>query len=568
MKLLPARSQDVLDDKPVASCLAYATCGNGLFQISSKGADPADLKIQDVLITDVGDQSFQQGSISAMAEVPSLEYGDLGRSIVFVSGNEVFFTQIDDQPKVVTRSVPVPGIPTRAIYSSSYRCFVTVSAEINVYPSMASRSHESRSVRSVIHFTSSYPNSWEYTHELQAGTRIWAIMEWTYTDKAGKNYAFIVVGSGPIDRSCAVKGEITLLQPVMRNNAIKEVRTVKKMKTPNDDPVYALAAYGELGLVASTGRWVCVYRYLPSESKFALVGKMSFCHSVVNITTTPPQIHVLTSDDSCITLEFAESAEMGAADVQGSDGVNLSLVAGGKGKESGAHHVTLDVVDGAWPAPVRINLFSTRDCRVVGHLAPSPTEHTHSKSVTVLFKARLSRSLIRITKGNIRPPWKPATVPGILEDKLVGTTADGTIVGLAVLQPGLAHRLKWIQTLCERSARICPMSYFLSDLDGDDADDQDVVLPPRGFEHESVPGEESAGYYYAGDGALDDMHINGDILQRLVDRGGSAMLIGILTDEAERKDRIGDWVRENMEEQCALAEKIMEEVTAVLDRWW
>lgn len=64
----------------------------------------------------------------------------------------------------------------------------------------------------------------------------------------------------------------------------------------------------------------------------------------------------------------------------------------------------------------------------------------------------------------------------------------------------------------------------------------------------------------------EDMHVDGDILQRLLDRGGESLLREILEEEAEsgHGDRVAEYVRDNRERELACVKDVMAQVKKLL----
>jgi len=559
VKLNSDANERVDPDHGFSSLSAYATCGNGFFKIEWAGHGSQDLSISDVWVSDANETSLQQGAFTAFAMVPPVDFlNPLSQALISTSGSRGFITKLEHLPKVVPRSVKVKGSPNRAIYSHEYGCFVTVGTEYSLNPTSGQRDSGSRSLRPVVHFKAT---GWEYKHRLDPGMLVFSITEWNYKDESGKKYANFLLGSGPIDSNSSERGAITLLSPTLHKGAINEVRTkrVKSLETP----VYSLAPYGVLGLVVCTGTWVYLYKYDPAERRFIercrhLVGSPG-----VYVTSSPPLIRVSTIKDSLITLRHDPRAE------------TLEPIGLDSRERIAVHHLSLEIPHTTGPSSSQstvthgsqtaaLNIVTTRNRRIVGQTAPASTSRSFSRTVGTLFEATLPQSMIRLKKANIRPPWKAASVPGVLEDSLVGMAVDGTITGLAILDPGLAHRLRWVQRLCERSAKICPMAprHSMIQFDGVLDDEDDFALPPLGFDD----GAELA----VGRVAVrpEEMHVNGDILQRLMERGGAACLRQMMENEAEGKDRLGDWMEENLEAQLNLVETLTKEVKSVLDRWW
>ena len=64
-----------------------------------------------------------------------------------------------------------------------------------------------------------------------------------------------------------------------------------------------------------------------------------------------------------------------------------------------------------------------------------------------------------------------------------------------------------------------------------------------------------------------DMHIDGDILARLLECEGAGTLRRLIRQAAERDDGVGEWIREHLESELAAVEGMIEILIPLLDRW-
>ena len=64
-----------------------------------------------------------------------------------------------------------------------------------------------------------------------------------------------------------------------------------------------------------------------------------------------------------------------------------------------------------------------------------------------------------------------------------------------------------------------------------------------------------------------DMHVNGDILARLVEHKGAETLRQLINEAAIRDDRVGEWMREHLESELAAVDEMIELLIPLLDRW-
>jgi hypothetical protein len=81
---------------------------------------------------------------------------------------------------------------------------------------------------------------------------------------------------------------------------------------------------------------------------------------------------------------------------------------------------------------------------------------TYSNASPTLFEACLSRTVIRLDRGDIRPPWRrPNTagqITGIIVDDIIGACTDGTVFSLSILSQPAGLLLRLLQNLIEIKA--------------------------------------------------------------------------------------------------------------------
>ncbi len=141
-----------------------------------------------------------------------------------------------------------------------------------------------------------------------------------------------------------------------------------------------------------------------------------------------------------------------------------------------------------------------------------------------MFEAELTGSMIRLRLGSIRPPWRSlSSLPGLLQDDILGVSADGALHQFTVLTTAAWRLLRFTQNLCARSPSICPVAYNHSPLAPIEPEDTN----PRSF------------------------HVDGDMLCKLLALGGSELQFMLdqmssSTDAAEvraRRERFEELVR-------------------------
>jgi hypothetical protein len=86
-----------------------------------------------------------------------------------------------------------------------------------------------------------------------------------------------------------------------------------------------------------------------------------------------------------------------------------------------------------------------------------PPTSIYSNASSTLFEACLSRTVVRLDRGDIRPPWRCSNTPsgkvtGVLVDDIIGACTDGTILSFSVLSQEARYLLRLLQNLIELKA--------------------------------------------------------------------------------------------------------------------
>ncbi|KEQ83908.1 hypothetical protein M438DRAFT_406023 [Aureobasidium pullulans EXF-150] len=547
---------------------AFAACGDGFFGLKLTGPKLSALNISDVYLTEVGadGRAFQQESVTAMSMVPYAETSPLSEALIVFSNDSCYITAISEKRGIVPKKNKVRGSPHILIESKPLNCFVSASSYGRL------RSATSRTVHDVIQFILPDARS---TYDLDVGLKVYAMTEWSFRrTPESAPHVFIAVAVGRPVRldgftpAGSHAGWIYLLR-LVRNNKDKatsfEVEVEVSYKKPFESPVTAISTYGETDLVVCSGTKAYFLEYDTQTSRFNEV-----CHFVmhspgIRVTTSPPHVHITTERDSTLTLQL-----MGGPADAGTR--RLHNVGRGDGARQSASHTTIDVSHDQDTA-MSLNLTSTLERELVGLRIPDPSQPPMIATHDTLFTAELPRSVMRIVEAKIRPPWKPATAPGVLKDDLVGITVDGTVYGFAILDERTTNRLRWVQRLCQRNPDICPFTYSNPPTVTQNGMTKElpVMLPPAGFDN-STTSEAGA------NGELvkrskkhrpSDMHVDGDFLVRLLEQDGAELLTSIMELEAtQANDPISIWMRDNLEAQKREVDALIAEAAAAVDRWW
>jgi hypothetical protein len=138
-------------------------------------------------------------------------------------------------------------------------------------------------------------------------------------------------------------------------------------------------------------------------------------------------------------------------------------------ERSCTHHMVVDVEDvDHGERRQTVVLLTDKTSATVSGLS-HPVDRTYKNASHTLFEACLPRTVVRLQRGNVRPPWRypnPANrrghVPGILADDIVGACSDGTIYAFSILSEPARHLLRFLQNLIiVKEARITASRFTL-----------------------------------------------------------------------------------------------------------
>lgn len=171
-----------------------------------------------------------------------------------------------------------------------------------------------------------------------------------------------------------------------------------------------------------------------------------------------------------------------------------------------------------------VTLVSDKACSVIGlwqpprespvqliGLAERRTDRRTEGSAITLFEAILPKSITRLRSGALSNTWRSS--PKTQRETILGSSADGTFYRLLILSETSWRLLRFMQHLALRNRLICPFQYS---------------NPPR---KHIEPSTKKKHY----------MHVDGDILIRLVNLGGASLLQAMLEQEPHPDNRFHDY---------------------------
>ncbi|KAK6441793.1 hypothetical protein LTR95_001987 [Oleoguttula sp. CCFEE 5521] len=549
--------------------VVYATTGQDLFTLTWDGVSSQSLSIKSVWVSDKARPYLAQGPIAAISRMPSSTYmtsaessADLADSLVMISPEEVWIASVDPSIATVPRQVSVSGSPTRLIYAEQHRALVcaSVCTSVRAFPSdMPHAMPEARrQIWTAIDFIPADRDASSFTFKMQPGERVYALLEWTMTKEDGKRYSFVLVGGSYTKQSGRVKGRIAFLQPTIKNWEVVDVREGRS--STFDGPVYALALYDPMTYIACAGSEVIVSTFSVEESKWNTAGASCLLASPgTSITVDKDLVHIATLQDALVTFRIRKNA----------DGkYTLTPENQSPRVEQSLGHVVANMIPPSeGHAPVSVNVLSTKDRRIVGTENSPIFNIMESSTPRVVFDATLPASLTRLRVSRTRPRWRTTLPVGLSADSVVGVATDGSVVGMTIINYPLWRQLFWLQRLCEWSEKLSPHSCDRAgySVHGEDFDGKDISLPV-GLTQD---GEDELVLNVARElsGSERHLHIDGNVLARVLSHGGVQVVNDLLHEIAARNDRAGQWITRNLEREMGAVEELVRKLEVLLNGW-
>lgn len=168
-------------------------------------------------------------------------------------------------------------------------------------------------------------------------------------------------------------------------------------------------------------------------------------------------------------------------------------------------------------------------------------EPTFKNTATTLFEACLPRTVIRLQRGDIRPPWRrPARffnrsdkAEGVVADDIIGACSDGTIYSFALLSRPACHVLRLVQNLIEVHQSRDPANQY-SIVRHRSGDIFDVLMNGADGAQDCTIRARDVDPRHKERGAAGpkNSHIDGNLLLRYFDKGGD--LKALLSRDVEQ----------------------------------
>ncbi|KAE8353134.1 mono-functional DNA-alkylating methyl methanesulfonate N-term-domain-containing protein [Aspergillus coremiiformis] len=468
--------------------LALLTCGQGFWQISCTydGLVP-DCSLQRIWITDQNNPAYHPRSIYSfsLTNFVNSDVEGLSNTLFCIADGQLMVCTLQRDEKTVPRRIGLPGSATKLAYSHYLKSLV-VAYSRNEFDTDADPIK--RYTRSYIEFVdpdsqqkicspfdASEDESNPWRPHGAAGEKISCILEWT-PKKSDEEYHFIVIGTARKNQQD--RGRVIFLQASRLESNPSRIECTVKYVHRFEGPVYSIAPYGNFTLMVSTGHEIVPLEPKFSQTRWLRAARYSVLSPAVSMSCHEPYLYMSTSRESLTILNTSEE--------------KLVLHAYDRQKHDGLSHVHIG-------GEMQLTLASSRGGRVSLLTERGVTENDKMMPVA-LCEAHLSSSVTRLSPGTRHSSMPTGS------HVIYGTAMNGTVYRFLTLREKEWRLLRLVQNLCIRDMIICPFT-------------------PKRKRQRNPAGNESLDFQPS------QMHIDGDVLSRLLIRGPGYLMYMLATEE-------------------------------------
>ncbi|KAL8716537.1 MAG: hypothetical protein Q9225_006142 [Loekoesia sp. 1 TL-2023] len=484
------------------SSRAILACEQNLYTLEHlRNPSPKNpIAITKIWLTDPSKPAFRQRPLDCFTQASSRVpqgYSKFGAgSLFYLAGNSLLLADLSSShdPEMVPRRLPLTGTPTRTTYSERLDKLIVIYTIIIVNVISQTGSRRDRSQRRLLKPALAFidPNSdipraemdevddlnVLQATDIKAGERYLGVMEWFPTD-GNRQYHMLVINTiiGQAASEDAT-GRLLLFAPSMSGDG--EVTVDLKKSVDRDDPIWCAASYGSSSLIYACGDEL-VLQPLNMGARCRL-------DTEVTVTLHCPATHISVDE----TLIHVSTKGSGHHIFHVENDMLVPVCAGASGR-SDLHHLTIPEQS--------LVITSDRECSVAGLWQPPQPQL--NRTAPLVFEASLSCSITRFCKIT-RPVWQRKS-PHLQPQAIIGSSEDGRLYQLTLLNEPAWRLLAFIQNMAMRDSKICPYPHPLIN---------EKHIEPSTAEKQN-------------------MHINGDVLTRLLERGGASLLEEMLQKEPD-----------------------------------
>ncbi|GKT50195.1 uncharacterized protein ColSpa_10376 [Colletotrichum spaethianum] len=396
-------------------------------------------------------------------------------------GERISFTELYLQAGPVPKSLPLPGTPSKLLYSQTLQCLV-VAVQIGQQPTILFMDPETGEDLSLPQ--DKHGNVTTFISGMGSlNDRIHAVYDWLFV-RDGMTFHYLIITTAG--------GRLLLVTPKKEESRDPEgnrrtrIRFFTKYRLKELAPIYSIVGDGD-SIIYCAGNVLHWDVLDPVEKKLVRKKSYELNSPATSLRIVNGKISALTLSDSVVVIDH--KSEHGHGD--------MTQIHADQVTRKSSHF--FDVGDStdeqpAWP----VTLLTGMDRYFTAVWTPWKEPQ---RELELVAEGPLPASVRKLQRGHVRPEWVatghaprygsvPSTVDGA---EVLGVCLDGSLLHFSLLNIQAWRFLRLVENLALRSRLLFPYNYEVSVLE-DEEYDAEAKETPKSMKH-----------------------IDGDLLQRCVD---------------------------------------------------
>lgn len=572
---------------------AFVACGPDFCRVRCSSRELSGIEIHSVWFTDRRHPEYSQSPVTAMYQLPFLNRPDcegrnLGGFLFAVAGDHLLFSQLDSdirweshdntsQPEMdsgaIPRKIKTGAKPMNIAYMESQRRMIVSALE--------AKEKSPRDGYRVLFSTLSLlkMNDEKSIHDLEIkqeddnappeglllaqyqlehAERVHCAIEWPFVDHQDKKRSLLIVGTSIQVGPFKFKGR-RLIFSTGKNRSKLQLQK----DSHYDNPVYSIALWSNNTIAMVVGKTLSLECFDSQAGRWYKRGVQELSSPGMHVSVAPPFVYVSTQSHShlCYKVNGPQNERY-----------EFEQYFTDSRERSCTQHAVVDIpsskaeVDQAQ----RIVLVTDKTTSSVVALH-QPHERTYKNAADTLFEANLSHTVIRIQRGNIRPPWRRPThtdtMTGVVTDDIIGACSDGTVYTFSILSKPARHLLRLVQNLVEAKQARDPAYRFTPATPHSGHIFNVLINGASGVQDSKIRARDvDPVYQESGQAGPRHRHIDGDLLVRWRDEGGRLERL-VVAGEAVDRDVVALFREYASRVDLGWGDVSAEDVFARVEKW-
>ncbi|KAI8941838.1 hypothetical protein NX059_003038 [Plenodomus lindquistii] len=524
---------------------AFVACGSDFCRVRLSSRELSGIEINSIWFTDPRHPGYSQSAVTAMCQLPSLNEPDLqgrnlGGFLFTVVGDQLLFSQlnsdvqwenndaaphIDNDSDAIPRKIMMGAKPMSIAYLESQRRMIvsTLEAKEEKSPSGGYRvlsstlnllkMNDDKSLHDleIKQEEGHMPQEGLLLakHQLEHAERVHCTTEWPFIDHHGKKRSLLIVGTSIQTGLSRFKG-----RRIIFNTGKGRSKLQLQKDSHYDHPVYSIALWNNNSIIMIVGKTLSLECFDSEAGRWYRRGVQEISSPGTHVSVAPPFVYVSTQSHSHVCYKVIGPHE---------ERYQFEQYFTDSRERSCTQHAVIDLPFDEQAQ--RILLVTDKNAPSLTALH-QPRVRTHKNAADTLFEAMLPHAVVRLQRGDIRPPWRrPAhsgTVLGVVIDDIIGACSDGTIYSFSILSLPARRLLRLVQNLIEAKQVRDPAYQFTPAIPHNGHIFNVLINGAGGFQDGKIRARSvDPMHQERGPAGPRHKHIDGDILVRWQEQGGS-----------------------------------------------